>query len=206
MWLGNRVTLGIEGTCQPVSIIATNTGVSKYVRFSTTQPTARRVARFSGRETPRLPSLYSKRWKAVRNEVSNTGLAYWGGSQPLRSMPVASSGSRSPTGRRQADVWPVCGGDGPGLHGILLPVAPVGARDGWQPSDPAARLPRRRCRRGRWLLSDAARRSSTATRLRNSAEHSAPACRASPPSCRHARFRKTGNLCDRLPRAAEAAQ
>ena len=52
--------------------------VSTMVHFSTAQPTVRRLACFPGRETPRLPSLYSKCWKAVRNWVFNAVEPHWG--------------------------------------------------------------------------------------------------------------------------------
>ena len=97
-------------------------------------------------------------------------------------------------------------GNAAGLHGILLPAAPADARDERQPNDPAARLQGRCCRWGRWLGGVAARRSGTATRPRSSAGHSAPGCRASPPSCRPSQFQRTSNSCDLLPLAGEAAQ
>jgi hypothetical protein len=66
-------------------------------------------------------------------------------SRPLKSAPpeITQSYLESPSsiGRRQADVRPVFGGDGPGLHGILLPAVPADARSGQPASDPAAGLP-----------------------------------------------------------------
>ena len=96
-------------------------------------------------------------------------------------------------------------GNAAGLHGILLPVVPADARDGPPPSDPAAGLPGRWCRWARSPEGVVVRRSSTAKRPRSSAGHSAPGCRASPPSCRP-QFQRTSNSCDLLPLAGEAAQ
>ena len=99
----------------------------------------------------------------------------------------------SSIGRRQADVRPVFVAAASGLRRTLLPAVPADARDGRPASDPATGLPGQPYRLGRWPQFDAAHRSSTATRPRSSAEHFAPTYRASPPSGRHARFRKTGN-------------
>src|SRR5271166_6440354 len=76
---------------------------------------------------------------------------------------------KPPIGRWQADVLPVSDDDGLGLRGILPPAAPADARDARPANDPAAGPPGQPYRRGRWRQSDAARRSSTATRPRSSA-------------------------------------
>jgi hypothetical protein len=65
-----------------------------------------------------------------------------GGQEPARSLAGAISASPSPIGRQQSDVKPASDGDGPGLHGVLLPAAQAGAQDGRPPSDPAPGTPR----------------------------------------------------------------
>ena len=47
-----------------------------------------------------------------------------------KGQTVTNSEPPVPTGQRRSDVRTVCGGDGLGLLGILLPAAPVDVRDG----------------------------------------------------------------------------
>jgi hypothetical protein len=70
--------------------------------------------------------------------------------KPLQSRTGTNSESPSLIAIRRPGEQPVCDGDGPGLRGILPPAAQAGARDGQQPSDPAAGLLAPPCRLGRW--------------------------------------------------------